>query len=165
MEFVTKDRIAALSRINRFNGWTSRPYSVLEHTVLGAAAMKRAGKPHDVIRTFLLHDMHETEYGDEVRPVRRDHPNPSKQDAMHQFDVEIHRQSGLHEQLIMCNAVANMDNLMLSVELNHPTLVTRTTDREYPHIEHSQRARIITDLDSEMYRGDLAVEAWWTLWG
>lgn len=161
---LTKARIQALSRINRFNGWTSRPYSVLEHTVLGAAALERSDAHKDVVRAFLLHDVHETEFGDEVRPVQRDYPNPSLIQAKLDYDHVLYGQCGISSTLIGCNIVANMDNLMCSIELNHPTLVTCLTDRECPEYEHVEKSRIIAGINDEVLRGDLAVEAWWALW-
>lgn len=164
-KLLSASRVKALSRINRYNGWTSRPYSVLEHTVLGATAMLRMGKPQPLVRAFLLHDMHETEFGDEIRPVQRDYPNPALVRAKHEWDVRLFSECGLHKSLIGCTDVINMDNLMLSFELNHSTLVTRLTDRDFPEYDHRQKARIAGDINSGTYQGDDGIDQWWALWG
>ena len=43
---MTTDRIWALNRIIRFTGWTRRPYSVLEHSVIGAQVLAELVRRH-----------------------------------------------------------------------------------------------------------------------
>ena len=57
------DLARTLSQINRYNGHTSRPYSVAEHSILVAALL-----PQRLCRLGLLHDAGEAATGDTTRP-------------------------------------------------------------------------------------------------
>ena len=41
---LTSARIQSASRICRFNGWTTRPYSILEHSIIGTRVLAEIGK-------------------------------------------------------------------------------------------------------------------------
>jgi hypothetical protein len=56
----------ALSKINRFNGHTTRPYSVAEHCLLGVPYCLPAHRLE-----FLMHDASEAYLGDTVGPLKR----------------------------------------------------------------------------------------------
>lgn len=62
-----------LYRQLRYNGATTRPYCVLEHSVRGARALVADGgaSSRTAARHFLLHDMHEAVMGDIAAPVAR----------------------------------------------------------------------------------------------
>ncbi len=90
MTIITKDRIAALGNINRWRGWTVRPYSVLEHTVIGVDAVRAHGMREDIQRQFLLHDLHESEIcGDVPVPDKERYVNRAFHDACAAFDRSI----------------------------------------------------------------------------
>jgi 5'-deoxynucleotidase YfbR-like HD superfamily hydrolase len=62
-----------LALINRFNGATTRPYSVAEHSLLVAEIFERQlGMANPVARlAALMHDAHECYLGDITTPVKR----------------------------------------------------------------------------------------------
>jgi 5'-deoxynucleotidase YfbR-like HD superfamily hydrolase len=62
-----------LALINRFNGATTRPYSVAEHSLLVAEIFERhLGMNNPVARlAALMHDAHECYLGDITTPVKR----------------------------------------------------------------------------------------------
>lgn len=57
-----------LSLLLRYNGQTRRPYSVLEHSLLGAERFAQTGQLRQAA-AFLLHDAHEAFIGDITTPV------------------------------------------------------------------------------------------------
>lgn len=65
-----RDIAVALSRIPRFNGATSLPYYVAQHSVLVAKIAGRLGATPEEQFIALLHDAHEAYVGDITRPVR-----------------------------------------------------------------------------------------------
>lgn len=63
------DIAEALARLPRFTGHIrSGPYSVAQHSVLGADALHRETGRADIAAAFLLHDAHEAFIGDRVTP-------------------------------------------------------------------------------------------------
>lgn len=60
----------ALAQINRFNGHTSRPYSVAEHSVYVARLAELDGASPSLQLAALLHDAHEAYIGDITSPVK-----------------------------------------------------------------------------------------------
>lgn len=65
------DLAHSLSLINRFNGHTKFPYSVAQHSLLGAKWMLESGESSTYALYFLLHDAHEAYLGDITRPVMK----------------------------------------------------------------------------------------------
>jgi len=62
----------ALSRQSRFNGLgTSRPYSVLQHSLVGLRVAKKMSDDRVFRARVLLHDAAEAYTGDLVRPLKR----------------------------------------------------------------------------------------------
>ena len=61
----------ALARIPRFGGHVmSGPYSVAQHSVIGANLLGRQGADIDTCAAFLLHDAHEAYIGDISTPAQ-----------------------------------------------------------------------------------------------
>lgn len=60
----------ALATINRFNGHTTRPYSVAEHSLLVADIAASRGASRAVQLACLLHDAHEAYVGDMHSPAK-----------------------------------------------------------------------------------------------
>lgn len=164
---LTQERVEALSRINRFAGWTSRPYSVLEHSVIGATfATSRVLK-----RAFLLHDMEESAFGDIISPVKR-----RFMPAAYYEEVDAWNRGLAHETKVPYSAidgeqVHHFDAVMLAAE-------TRTIYvGENRHIEaYGWRADIpaggeaMCNLAIDLIRvgafqGDRAITAFWQMWG
>lgn len=161
------EHIAPLARINRYNGWTSRPYVVMEHTLIGAYILDRSGFERDVVRAFLLHDGHEVEFGDIVRPVKRKHLKLSFEKATFRYDVKLYGRHRLGVHLINHPLVVEMDDLMCAVELAHPTLVTRLSDRDFPHrmLDSPTGHEIARLITQETFADPMSHGHWWeTLW-
>jgi hypothetical protein len=59
-----------LSMLNRYNGQTCRPYTVLEHSIRGAETFAELGEIRQA-KAFLMHDAHEAFIGDITTPVAR----------------------------------------------------------------------------------------------
>lgn len=60
----------ALARIARFTGHVrSGPYSVAQHSVLGADAIFRETRSREAAAAFLIHDAHEAYVGDMATPI------------------------------------------------------------------------------------------------
>lgn len=68
---TARDIATHLSRINRFNGATTLPYSVAQHSVFVARIVEHLkGSPLEAF-IALMHDAHEAYMGDITRPVYR----------------------------------------------------------------------------------------------
>jgi uncharacterized protein len=66
------DIAESLARLPRFNGHLrSGPYSVAQHSVVGADALFNETGRRDLAAAFLLHDAHEAYIGDITTPVAR----------------------------------------------------------------------------------------------
>jgi hypothetical protein len=67
---VLGDVATALSNLIRFTGHAG-PYTVAQHSVVGARVLRHEGHADGVQRAFLLHDAHEAVTGDVASPVKR----------------------------------------------------------------------------------------------
>lgn len=68
------DLAVHLSRINRFNGGTTRPWSVAEHSIAVADECEKRASDRDKLQARLyglLHDAHEAYIGDLTRTLQR----------------------------------------------------------------------------------------------
>jgi hypothetical protein len=65
------DVIIPLSRISRFGGHTTTPWSVAAHAVAAGLVAADAGLPKDLIPLALHHDDQEALVGDVVSPLKR----------------------------------------------------------------------------------------------
>jgi hypothetical protein len=123
------NRLKAAAHIARWRGWTKRHYSILEHMILGAAAMEDCGFSRDAQAWFLLHDMHETE-------VIGDVPTPHKalycNDAFHadcdKFDRDLQYSYGLIITDAVRADVARVDEACAVVEY------TLMSTRKHPDV-------------------------------
>lgn len=67
-----RDVAHALARICRFTGAVlGDPYSVAQHSVLVALALRDEGHHPAIVRAGLAHDMHESVTGDVASPIKR----------------------------------------------------------------------------------------------
>lgn len=164
---LTRERVQALARINRYTGWTSRPYSVLEHSVIGAKLVL----PGVVQRAFLLHDMEESAFGDIISPVKRKYMPPQYYADVEAWVRDLAAETKVPYDAIDGDEVHILDATMMAAE-------TRTIYvGENRHIEArgwvapiptgcdglvSWAQRLIT---TEEYAGDRAITAFWQMWG
>lgn len=118
-------RLIAATNIARWRGWTKRPYSILEHMVVGAEVMRRLGYAPESQAWFLLHDMHETEViGDVPTPDKAAYCNAQFHSACDAFDFELRSWSGVGLTPQVREDVAFIDAQCAIVE--HALLVTRS---------------------------------------
>lgn len=114
---LTDERIAAAANINRFNGWTRRPYSILEHMVIGAMTMRHLDYHPMAIRAFLIHDMHETEIvGDVPTPDKALYMAPEYFEECARLDLHLCDSVGVDPMFLMSSEVKEIDAAMLAVE-------------------------------------------------
>jgi len=163
-KLLTEARIVALNRICRFNGWTARHYSVLEHTVIGAMALMRSGEPVDVIKTFLLHDVEETEFGDIVRPVKRRFMTDGYADAVSVWNNKLFAQEGVPVGLLSDPRIVSMDDGMVVSEFRTIACASRikANDNYDLHTDHAYIESCIRD--GWVFSGDAAIQAFWRLY-
>lgn len=117
-----RDIAHALAMTCRFNGHTSRFYSVAEHSVLVAQAALVAGASPDVQMMALLHDATEAYLGDIVRPAK-----PLLGEDWHEAEVRLSEtliaRFNLHGARDGCGLVDVLDQRILEDErlaLMHP---------------------------------------------
>ncbi len=108
-----QDVAHALSQINRFTGHSRFPYSVAQHSVLGARQLSHEGHTEGVQREFLLHDAHEAHIGDVASPIKRC-LGLAWGDFERRHELALRTRFGLPRD--MCKAVKEMDLRMLVTE-------------------------------------------------
>jgi hypothetical protein len=160
MKLLTRNRIEALAKINRYAGWTTRPFSVLEHSVIGAKLT-----PNRVLRNaFLLHDMHETEFGGDITsPVKRKYISAQYHLDVKTWDLDLAVETHVPYSAIDGDEVHYIDALMLAAE-------TRSICAKKDFVaEIPVGGYMLCDLakeiiKSEAYAGDNAITAFWQMW-
>lgn len=109
----------SLSRQCRFNGCTTRFYSVAEHCCRLATLAANRGHGAEVQLWALLHDAHEAYTGDVTRPLQRMLGNAARdalaaaQDA---WDEAICARLDFHPDVHTLQIVADLDDEMLAIE-------------------------------------------------
>lgn len=151
---LTPERIVQASYICRWRGRVHRHYSVLEHTIIGAWVLRELGYDHNAVRSFLLHDLEETEFVGDI-------PTPDKavyMNAEYFGDVQVWEDELYRETEVTRNIEVNslMDEIMLRAE--HAT-VSKVPD-DAPRTDPAIRlCRVLIDAD------EFSVPAqWWQLW-
>lgn len=129
---LTKDRVRALANLNRWNGWTRRPYSVLEHSLIGFKVLRDMGYSREAQRGFLLHDLHETEFSEIITPVKQDFVTHEYHVAVAGWDDMLCRSLGELTGITRGEDVAHMDLVMRDAES-----VSVATAPWKPHVEHA----------------------------
>ena len=168
MTLITRNRISALARINRWRGWTIRPFAACEHTTIGVEVMRQHGYSVLDQRAFLLHDMHETQFvGDVPTPDKRAYLNDAFHDDVKNFDIRLSLETGIPYEAMTGVPVKNIDNVMLCAE--HRTIAV-TQDPEVRMDDSNPEHLLAADIiRSDTHRGDIAIELWWDhyrrLWG
>ena len=145
MAMVTPARLNALCNINRWGGWTVRPFSVAEHCAIGAATLWWFKRPDWQVRAFWLHDMHETEHvGDVPSPDKARYMNNEYHAAVDLFDLPLGNQAGLSRGWQKHPAIKKMDMLLRQVE-NDYIASQRDPDLPTPDYENDPVARKVRE--------------------
>ncbi|MCU0920190.1 MAG: HD family hydrolase [Burkholderiaceae bacterium] len=124
LRFVAGDQIsaldiaAALSKINRFNGHTTRLYSVAEHSVHVVRVLEEELRVTDPAALFaaLLHDAHEAYVGDLSTPLKQT-LGPRWAEVEAQVEHAVHARFGAWPARVRwADQIKAADLLMLAVE-------------------------------------------------
>lgn len=156
------DVAPALARIARYNGHVAAgPFSVAQHSIIGAdALLAETGSPR-LAALFILHDAHEWVLGDMITPVvqalsmrvaavaswnygeapREDLFRTALRDLKKRTDAAIFAAAGIPQALPdEAVLIADMDIRMLRTERDH--LLTRPPMAWHPAIEKAEPVRV-----------------------
>lgn len=161
MALLTHDRINALGHINRWRGWTTRPFSVLEHTVLGGKFLMMENQPIKIIRAWLLHDLEETEFcGDVPTPDKVLYCNADYHQAVQGFNQKIEFETGVN---VDQPEVHLMDKTMVKIER---ATVVMGRNLEYFGMEWTPNELAMRSVMLNGLYGDTkkAAGEFWNLW-
>jgi len=160
MTIITRGRIGSLGNIARWRGWTTRPFSVCEHTTIGTEVARQMGASIMDQKAFLMHDIHETEIiGDVPTPDKREYVNEKFHVDVRRFDRNLSLETGVPYLAMTGSIVKYYDNIMLKAE-NHSIVDRRDPEVTFSGINEAQV--LAYDLiRSETHRGERAVEMWW----
>lgn len=129
---ITHRNITALGHINRYNGWTRRPYSVLEHTMIGCMVIAndtyfRIGTvmesdfARDVTRGFLIHDLEESVFGDIIRPTKRRYMTDDYFRDVDDWHNDLYEWLQWRPTAAAIEKVKRIDDVMICAEINSVT--------------------------------------------
>ena len=151
---LTHERINQAANICRWRGRVTRHFSVLEHTVIGAWVLKHLEYDHNAVRSFLLHDLEETEFvGDVPTPDKALYMNADYFRDVKVWEEELYRECGVKRAT---EVVSLMDEIMVQAEYATVSLVPN----ESPWTDATVRlCRVMIDADEFG-----TPEHWWALW-
>jgi hypothetical protein len=109
-----EDIACALSRLPRFNGHTTEPYSVAQHSVLVSIYLRHEAPP--IPLAALLHDGHEAYFGDITTPVKDLLASQFLQAKTSRMDGAIAERFGIDVGLLHCQTVKDADRVLLATE-------------------------------------------------
>lgn len=118
--------LKALGYINRWYGHTKRPFSVLEHTVIGAEVLTKTMLDYrDVVRCFLMHDLHETVIGGDMSTPDVEHYTDDRfRDSRAMIDEDFWRMTGWPEPDKFAVMVSKMMDETMAIVENETVRVT-----------------------------------------
>lgn len=135
-QIITRNRLTALCNINRWRGWTVRPYSVGEHTAVGAWVLDWFKRPDVQVERWWPHDMHETEIvGDVPTPDKKLYMTSDYHLACRNFDVLVGDEMGLNSEWWNDYNIKQFDRKMLIVEND---LIALCKDPEIPAPDYDE---------------------------
>ena len=146
---------SAAANVNRYNGWTSRPYSILEHSVIGAKiAIRKGCSP----KPFLLHDMEETEFTDMITPHKVKYMNAKYHVDVAKWNAALCKECGLSPSALSSPMVKLVDAIMLAAETRSVTAKGWVA----PMVSPFDVAFAKDAIHSGEYRD---AESFWRMWG
>ena len=161
MQIITENRIAAASHITRWRGWVNRSFSILDHMVIGAEILRFIGRSDRVVKQFLVHDMHETQFvGDITTPDKARYCNGQYHRDVTDFDFALGDEMGWSGERWWMNAhVKSMDEIMKRVE-NVEVRVKALPEIELPNDEMVQ---IFREMETRVRQMGGAQKHFWRL--
>jgi uncharacterized protein len=112
-----KDIAHHMAQTCRFNGATSRFYSVAEHSYRVAAVLERSGQPLHVVFAGLMHDAHEAYTGDLTTPFKK-MLGPIYTECVSRLDTVIAQKFRIDRRDLRSRQVHMADMVMLTVEIH-----------------------------------------------
>lgn len=151
---LTTARIEQAANICRWRGRVRRHYSVLEHSVIGAWVLRELGYDHNAVRSFLLHDLEETEFcGDIPTPDKAAYMNADYFRDVREWESALYAETEVKRNIPV---IELMDEIMMQAEFATVSLV----ENDNPRTDHTIRlARVMIDSDEFG-----TPEQWWQLW-
>ena len=151
---LTPERIEQAANICRWRGRVRRHYSILEHSVIGAWVLRELGYDHNAVRSFLLHDLEETEFvGDVPTPDKAIYMNADYFRDVRLWDEALFRECEVKRNVAV---ITLMDECMTQAEYASVSLVPNESPRTDATI---RMCRILIDAD------EFGTPAqWWQLW-
>lgn len=151
---LTPARIEQAANICRWQGRVKRHYSILEHSIVGAWTLRSHGYDVDAVRSFLLHDLEETEFvGDIPTPDKAIYMNSDYFRDVRVWENRLFIECGVKRNLPV---IEMMDEVMAQAEYASVSLVPNESPRTDPMIRW---CRVMIDAD-EFGTPD----QWWNLW-
>ena len=165
---LTRERVVALSRLNRYCGWTTRPFSVLEHSVIGAKLTPN----RTLQKAFLLHDFEESAFGDIISPVKHKYMVPQYHIDVEEWVRNLAVETKVPYSAIDGEQVHHLDRVMLVAEkatiyagLNRMTGDgTLVLKAEVPNGGEALVEWAKHLIESQAYAGENAITAFWQIW-
>lgn len=108
------DIAGGLAKICRFQGQTSRFYSVAEHSVLCALLAEQRQLDDQLVRAAFLHDAHEAYLGDITTPIKL--LIPGIEDISSRLDQAVAEHFDVDVQLFTAPEIRDIDHTALSLE-------------------------------------------------
>jgi hypothetical protein len=160
---VTRGRTEALANVNRWGGWTTRPYSVLEHSVIGASVLLHNSEALLAL-VFLLHDYEESEFGDIVTPIKHLYTNTAYDLAVERFNIHLFDQAGVDAMLVRHPLVKRIDEEMAWAE--NRTVATRGDPRfDDAHPDTVTATLAVDMIESQVFASpENAILKFWRLY-
>ena len=151
-DFEPIDAFIALARTARWGGHTSKPYSVLQHSM--ACAM--IDRQHAAY--WLLHDIAEAYIGDVPTPLKQ--ACPAIRDFEHQIRLEIFDCFDEH----FAHYDSDPDKAMLVIEYENLMPVTPRWQPDFPEAINKEEAQAVFEAVSEMTPKSLITQALTTIY-
>lgn len=151
---LTPARIEQAANICRWRGRVKRHFSILEHSVIGAWTLRTHGHNVDAVRSFLLHDLEETEFvGDVPTPDKAIYMNADYFRDVREWDNRLFIECGVKRNLPV---IEMMDEVMCRAEHATVSLVPDDAPRTDALIRW---CRVMIDADEFG-----TPQQWWDLW-
>ncbi len=159
MLLLNNKRLHALHNVSRWGGWVKRPYSVLEHTLLGAELVIAKGLDP---KPFLLHDMEESEFGDITTHNKRKFMNGRYYATVDRWNADLCAESGIHPSRLVCpELVKYADHVMLHAEHLSVAMIGDPTLFDHKPATPDVTSRCVAIRDDKYQDVEYATHCFW----
>lgn len=156
---ITRRRLNAMCNINRWYGDTTRPFSIMEHTAIGAHVAVWFRWSPLAQRCWWLHDIHESEIcGDVSTPDKSLYTGDDYTNAVREFDDLLGFEvDGMPMHWWEDPVIRIMDTMMRDVE-NDLIVVGKRQGVPAPNYNDPRQKMIRELITSGIYSGQRGVE-------